>query len=864
MQLKTYQQNTLKVLLDFFKNCRLVGAAEAFKKMTGEPEISFRLGNLKSDYVVWDAIPNTPRVCLKIPTGGGKTILAAHSIKIVSDIWLNRDFPIVLWFTPSDTIRRQTAEALKNPRHPYRETLDEQFSGQIRIFDIDEKFNVRPADVADNTCIIVSTIQSFRQSKTGKYNVYKHNENLEPHFSHIATDKKMEFDEKGRLKYSFANLLYHHRPIVIVDEAHNVISGLSQEMQRRINPSAIIEWTATPQPKNNTLYNVRATELKEEEMIKLPIELREHLSWEQAVSEAIVKRAELEESAKQEKDYIRPVLLFQAQNKNGEVNIDVLKNYLLETENITENEIAIATGDQKELDGIDIFSRTCPIKYIITVEALKEGWDCSFAYVLCSLANVKSNTAVEQLLGRIMRMPYAKLRKTASLNKAYSYVLSSRFGEAAETLVNKLIQKGFDNGEAESSIETVPQQEELFEQLDIQKVRLITPLTKFHLPSGIKLDPHDPTIIEFTPSTTESDVEKICEQVTKTEAFEIQKSYSYYRKREETPSPAKQGARFIVPCFMMEFQGKFVFADPETIFENYDWDVAKVISPRLESDEFNIEPQGNGFVIDIDNNRLRYSVSGEEQILMPFIEVENWTTNNLVFWLDRKLKQEDIPQVNMLDWLRKMVEYLNQKRNIALSKLMIVKYVLADKIKNKIDFARMTAQTQAFQNTFFERKTRTKLDFDNGFEFREGMYDGVLFQRSNYKFTKYFFGPAKVSQFDGNETGEEFQCAKAIDCLPEVEYWIRNVSQHKNSFWLPTSTDKFYPDFVVKLKDERILIVEYKGSHLVSNDDTKEKEMIGELWEKQSNGKGLFLIAEKSKQGINVTNQVKKKIETTS
>jgi type III restriction enzyme len=420
MQLKTYQQNTLKVLTKFFKDCRSTGAAEAFKKITCEPEISLRLGNLKSNYVVWETIPNTPRVCLKIPTGGGKTILAAHSIKIVSDIWLNREFSVVLWFTPSDTIRRQTVEALKNPRHPYRETLDEQFQGKVCIFDIDEKFNIRPADIANKTCIVVSTIQAFRQSKTDKYNVYKHNENLEPHFSHITPDDKMEFDEKGKLKYSFANLLYHHRPIVIVDEAHNVISGLSQEMQKRINPSAIIEWTATPQSNNNTLYNVRASELKEEEMIKLPIELREHTGWEPAVSEAIFKRTELEKAAEQEKNYIRPILLFQAQDKNGEVNVDVLKNYLLETENIPEKEIAIATGEQKELDGIDVFSRTCPIKYIITIEALKEGWDCSFAYVLCSLANVKSNTAVEQLLGRVMRMPYATLRKTTSLNKAYA------------------------------------------------------------------------------------------------------------------------------------------------------------------------------------------------------------------------------------------------------------------------------------------------------------------------------------------------------------------------------------------------------------------------------------------------------------
>jgi type III restriction enzyme len=69
----------------------------------------------------------------------------------------------------------------------------------------------------------------------------------------------------------------------------------------------------------------------------------------------------------------------------------------------------------------------------------------------------------------------------------------------------------------------------------------------------------------------------------------------------------------------------------------------------------------------------------------------------------------------------------------------------------------------------------------------------------------------------------------------------------------------FYPDFVVKLNNERTLIVEYKGAHLVNNDDTREKNMIGELWEKQSNGKGLFLIVEKSKNGMDITTQIKTK-----
>lgn len=134
MQLKQYQINVLNVLQKFFEAARIYGHKQAFEQIINQPEIKSRLAKLASDYIVWDSIPYTPRVCLKVPTGGGKTILAAHSIKIAADTWLEKDFPLVLWFCPSDTIRKQTSEALKNPRHPYREALDEQFNGKVKVF----------------------------------------------------------------------------------------------------------------------------------------------------------------------------------------------------------------------------------------------------------------------------------------------------------------------------------------------------------------------------------------------------------------------------------------------------------------------------------------------------------------------------------------------------------------------------------------------------------------------------------------------------------------------------------------------------------------------------------------------------------
>ena len=226
-----------------------------------------------------------------------------------------------------------------------------------------------------------------------------------------------------------------------------------------MNPCAIIEFTATPRdrrgrPLNNILHSVTARELKVEAMIKLPILLSEHDTWQGAVGGAIAARASLAKSAKDDADYIRPLVLFQAQPKNQEVTVDALKTYLTEAEGIAPERIAVATGDQRELDGIDLFDRACEIEYVITIEALKEGWDCSFAYVFCSVARIRSAVDVEQLLGRVLRMPYAARRGLPDLNRAYAFVSEPSFGASAQALADKLVSMGFEEDEARESIES--------------------------------------------------------------------------------------------------------------------------------------------------------------------------------------------------------------------------------------------------------------------------------------------------------------------------------------------------------------------------------------------------------------------------
>ena len=76
------------------------------------------------------------------------------------------------------------------------------------------------------------------------------------------------------------------------------------------------------------------------------------------------------------------------------------------------------------------------------------------------------------------------------------------------------------------------------------------------------------------------------------------------------------------------------------------------------------------------------------------------------------------------------------------------------------------------------------------------------------------------------------------------------------SFWLPTATGKFYPDFVAQMEDGRLLVAEYKGAHIAEGTETAEKRAIGELWQRKSNGRGIFVVGEKSINGRDMRQQL--------
>lgn len=854
MQLKTYQQRSLDVLGKYFQNCKQMGNANlAFYATTLDV-----LGEGVNYHEV-DELPGLPYVCLRVPTGGGKTLMASHSVHVATRDFLGLDHSFVLWLTPSTTIRDQTLNALKNRKHPYRSALESTLGG-ITVLELSEALYLQPSTLSADTVILVSTTQAFRVGDPELRKVYEASGSLMSHFDNVPASAEVERYENGKPIPSLANLLRLHRPIVIVDEAQNVRSALSFETLARFNPSCILEFTATPhrdEHPSNVLYSISARELKAESMIKLPLRLETHPNWKELIGNAILKRKELEGYADAERagtgEYLRPIMLLQAQPLRAgkqTVSVEVVEACLMEDYNIPAEQIARATGKDDDIADIDLTAPDCKIRYIITVQKLREGWDCSFAYVLCSVAEQSSATAVEQIVGRVLRMPKATRKKTPELNMAYAYVASSNFVETLNTLADALVENGFEKQEA-AQLVTPPTPTDFGPLFGYRatggesiafKVSEPPALEKLpeDLAGKVKYDTKTQTM-ELPASITAAEIEAIkpaFKGMKARKAFEQSANEAKARVAAATLTPSERGEAFSVPVLAYR-QGKFLEQLEETHFLDFEWELPKKDAILTET-EFTpgiaAVKQGEVDVSDEGKVKAQFLQNLNNQLSLLKVDT-GWKVSDLVHWLDRNFVHHDLTANETGVYLTALVNNLIEKRGIPLDTLVREKYRLRDAVIRKIDEYRQSAHGQEFKS-FFDAGSKVVVTPELVFSFDPQEYPapvGSLY-RGQHSFKKHYY--PDVGKFDSNE---EKQCAEFIDTLDEVEYWVRNLSnQPSRSFWFQTSTDRFYPDFICKLKDGRFLAVEYKGGHLYK--DAEEKRQVGELWEKRSKNQCLFIM----------------------
>jgi type III restriction enzyme len=413
-----------------------------------------------------------PHVCLKLPTGGGKTLLAAHGCERILVSYFKRTTGFVLWIVPSEAIYRQTKTQLADRGHPIRQTLDRASGGRVKILEKLDGFTRQ--DVEDKLCVLLLMLQSTgRQDKetlkvfreSGQYTTFFPQDDpparaaLLKQIPNLDEIDLVEAAQGGAdaawITQSLGNALRVIRPVIVMDEGHRAYSSTARGTLAGLNPRFLLELSATPdRTQSNILVNISGRALKDEEMIKLPIrlEVEENLSWRDTLRRAVDRLNELENEAKafrgESNRYIRPIMLVRVDRtgkdqRGGDfVHSEDAFEFLTQNAGLAPDAVRRQTAELKELRDDDLLSEYCPVRAIVTKDALREGWDCPFAYVLAILSRGTANTALTQMIGRVLRQPHASRTDHDMLDQTHVFCADVKVAEAVKHIKNGLEAEG--------------------------------------------------------------------------------------------------------------------------------------------------------------------------------------------------------------------------------------------------------------------------------------------------------------------------------------------------------------------------------------------------------------------------------------
>ncbi len=845
MILKNYQMEALDWLEAFFKRCKTSNNPRlAYEETTKEWR------DVALHYRPLPTLAQVPYVCLRIPTGGGKTLIGGLAIERANRSLLFTNHSVTLWLVPSEPIREQTLKALRSPTNLLHQAVFSAL-GEVTVLEVEQALRVKPNVLNGSNVIIVATMQAFKQEDVDRLSVYKQNTDMMPHFENVSDPAV-----KGNL--SLVDALRMRHPFVIVDEAHNQGTALAFETLARFEPSAILELTATPdrsrQP-SNVLYSVGASALQAADMIKMPLELERRVNWQDALRDAIACLNKLQTRADAERaatgDYLRPIMLLQAERKDTERETLVpekVKQALIDDFGIPVEQIAIATGVVDEIAGEDILSEKCQKRFIITIDKLREGWDCPFAYVLCSFRNTNSSTAAEQILGRILRMPGAKRKTNQELNEAYAFITSSDFQATVESLRDGLVKNGFERQEATDLIHAAeePDEDDLF------ALSSAVTFTAPELPEPESIPAALGSKVEIAPETgaitlkgsfSAKQAEALAD-VFQTPAGKEAVRQALVRLRaprvkpQKTPSEA--GELFRVPLLALK-QGDLWAPFEDTHLLQGDWRLLDYPAELSETEFKKAErtAQGGRFYMREESLKFQYFDNIEAQLALFDFQTD-WSQVDLVDWLAKNIPDDSVSADEKAAFLNSAVTALIETRGLTLEELNYAKFRLRAALEGKVKAAKRAAMGKVYGSLFADE---SQFAADRGGECE------LVFQQGRYAYDRIYQGftdlPKHFFPQIGNlgAEGEEFECAVFLATqLEGVKYWIRNVERKLTSFSLQTATDRFYPDFLCLMEDGRILVLEYKNTRDWVLPDNKEKRELGELWERRSGGKGLFIM----------------------
>ena len=863
LELKEYQRESLDAIGRF---CDAVRGAVGAKSL--RPVHDAYYAQTDRDFIEVPQLPNTPYVCLRVPTGGGKTLIAAHAVGVISKRLGHQDRPLCLWVTPSTTIRDQTLRGLQDESHPYYAALRESLGGgKPEVLTMEDALGrAHAAMLSSSAVIIVTTIQSYRIDDQNNRKVYEDNGYLMDNFTGLPQWLREQLAEPatGRVALSLANVMKLRGPVVIMDEAHNARTKISFDSLARFGPLAVLELTATPQQDHdpdkgeyasNVLHAVSALQLQRQGMIKLPVELESRENWLDVLSATVERRSALEQRAQswgqQSGRFIRPIALLQAQPKSKAREthtVEAIKTALVDQLKVPAERIRIATGDHDDLGDEDLRGRDCMVEYVITVEKLREGWDCPFAYVLGSVGNVATETAVEQLLGRVLRMPEALPTGVAELDRAYAIVQSPDVVKTAKSLCDSLVSRcGFD-AESVGDAFRVHQAAEAQGRLPVATIPVSAPVAAEKLPAAVRgkveYDAESGTLHVREPLSREEAVALRDALPTLTDRAAVEEYWQSERAVGTAAKALDQYAKPVgVPQMVVRDGERCYLFEPEELDE-FSWSLNRCDAALTEAEvtvELNV---GDRVAVGL-TDRGGVRIGGVEEVIvrqLSFVaEGDDWSKTELVRWLNRELHRSEayagLAAAESQAWLLRVVDYLLSERKAQLPILVRKRHDLADvAIRRIVGHGRRQVRVAADMLIAGQSSRRLETAADRPLMLREEEYAPYGEYRGMFAFAKHAF--TKI----GDMRDEESQCAKRIDDHPNVKRWVRNLTHESaGGFSLPLSPGRFFPDFIAELCDGRIAIIEYKGGHLAKSPEEMYKVTIGVLWAEGSAGRCVFV-----------------------
>lgn len=851
MELKNYQHQTLRDLDDYIHILNESRSlSESFNRYWEECH-GISIHNMDSNYLrpYTNTIKNVPRVTLKVPTAGGKTFIACNAIgRIFQSLQIGASPRVVAWFVPSDIILKQTLEKLQNPAHPYRQTIDYLFSHRVTVVDKESALvgkGLKPEQLQSALIILVLSAQSFVEtvkakkdvsSEQNKPKVYRENENFFEQSKHFPHPEKLI---PGTDPSALIQVIAQQNPVVIVDESHNFRTNLRDEMLANLNPRFILELTATPRDKSNIVSFVDALQLKKENMVKLPVIVENRNSPRDVLSAAIRMRNSLERLAKGYEAnggrYIRPIVLFQAQPKTDEDNVtfDKIKQQLIEV-SIPENQIKIKTANRDELKGIDLMSRNCEVRYIITVNALKEGWDCPFAYILATLANKTSKVDVEQILGRILRQPYTTQHGISLLNLSYVFTSSKDFRNTIDGIIRSLQKVGFSRKDFR---DVTP---ESFDVPTPQPTPEIKPLFPVNTDNGDKdseTEHEEELKLEITnveDFKNEIEAETVSPDIQLLQQQAMQVSDEYTQIIEEqtdkgeidplasiTPQemyyPIKSQFREVahdmnLPIFYKKTEPSIFTADEwiplEKSMLSKDFDLS---TKDADIDFTIVRPSG----ITIDVAESGDAVRKNNQSLTDFIRNQyvdksaSIKKEGISGLLSGMIKLDDVAELAIRKYVKRAIERLDADQ---IENLIDNIYLTRDAIKDKIELLLNEHRRKTFTKWLSIGRIKLKPHYT--------LVDKTTLRDELIGIDNGLY----VAEESVN--GFEYDAIAAIAEHPNVLFWHRN--RDKKEFVI-NGFINHYPDFIVRMKSGRTLLIETKGDHL-ANAESMDKIKLGKAW----------------------------------